>query len=195
MNIYYRGITTRAIGGDGSKKRPHPNGSENVSRRVLRQIKAHRLAHQEHIVATIRYEIRKMQLVEDHYERERERAESSFRKLNDEVADKIRTKHARFHLMLDDKYDSILHNLDELEKSIRGNMLFRVWDEEDDAKMFLRMNDHLFFKSLYIRDAPGPYALSSDNTWFYVCVMSILTTFASGFVSLAYFSWSSTAGA
>ena len=126
---------------------------DSLHRDILRQ----RRKVQNSLVSNLRQNVRKFQVVEDHYDGKEKRLVSEYSRKKKILNERYDLFTQRGFLTMDMTYSTILHMLGEYEREWMADLEeLRVLDERMVAevkrvehKMRARQNDFLFFKNLY----------------------------------------------
>jgi hypothetical protein len=133
-------------------------------KQLNRQLKIAEQKENQRLHRELRHRVRKLKLVEDHFDEQRDEISISFENYREQVIDAIAINKMRFDLRVDEKIETIV----DYDYVINHETI--VDDTDEVAKrLYSLSNSLLFFSSLY----PTNNA-DADNVKFYWLVLFVL---------------------
>jgi hypothetical protein len=146
-------------------RRPPSGGNDDVLKKLNRQLAEYKIAQRAAMMNHLRFEMKKREILDDHYETLEESRRSIADQTTRYLHDLEDLTESRVDVSLNYVLADILEDLNELQRELNAlKNIENVDDDHDDIvrNIFKRMNDGLFFKKLYSSDSIQRPAESTD---------------------------------
>jgi two-component sensor histidine kinase len=133
-------------------------------KQLNRQLKIAENKENQRLHRELRHRVRKFELVNDHFDEQREDITLRFENYRDQIADAVAINKMRFELCIDEKLETII----DYDYVINHD---EVIDDVDEVaeRMYSVQNSLLFFGSLYPTKNTNSY--NNDFYWFSFAVL------------------------
>jgi hypothetical protein len=136
-------------------------------KQLNRQLKIAEKKEDQRLHRELRYRVRKIKLVDDHFDEQRDEISISFENYREQIVDAIAINKMRFELCINQKLEDIVDydyiiNHDEIVEDV----------DEVAERLYSNQNSHLFFGSLYPTTNTNSY--NDDFYWFSCAVLAYM---------------------
>jgi hypothetical protein len=147
-NVRRRVVTSAAA--TATKTSADGGGDDRVQDEIVRTLNAQLAEYKETqrtaVVRYIRYEVKKREVIDDHFDAMAETRRSIADQTRKYLQDLERLTESRVSLAMNCALADILDDLSELQREVDD---WKIEHAPDDIGIFGRMNEGLFFKNLY----------------------------------------------